>query len=122
MAGHVPKDHDFSVLLLIRTRCPDTSSKATLWMKALHEGALRVSNFLAMQKTHLSEFKFSILIMRVAILCGENKAGPVSYSASGTRFSGELRTKCLKGTRHRKIGGRWKKKELGRPVGQGRPR
>ena len=54
--------------------------------------------------------------------CGENKAGPVSYSASGTRFSGELRTKCLKGTRHRKIGGRWKKKELGRPVGQGRPR
>ena len=37
---HVPKDPDFSVLLLIRTRCPDTSSKATLWMKALHEGAL----------------------------------------------------------------------------------
>ena len=31
-------------------------------------GTLRVSNFLAMQKTHLSEFKFSILIMRVAIL------------------------------------------------------
>ena len=29
---------DFSVLLLIRTRCPDTSSKATLWMKALHVG------------------------------------------------------------------------------------
>ena len=54
--------------------------------------------------------------------CGENKGGPVSYSASGTRFSGELRTKCLKGTRHRKIGGRWKKTELGRPVGQGRPR
>ena len=36
----MPKDPDFSVLLLIRTRCPDTSSKATLWMKALHEGAL----------------------------------------------------------------------------------
>ena len=30
----------FSGLHLIRTRCPDTSSKATLWMKALHEGAL----------------------------------------------------------------------------------
>ena len=26
--------------LLIRTRCPDTSSNATLWMKAQHEGAL----------------------------------------------------------------------------------
>ena len=31
-------------------------------------GMLRVSNFLEMQKTHLSEFKFSNLIMRVAIL------------------------------------------------------
>ena len=31
-------------------------------------GMLRVSNFLEMQKTHLSEFKFSILILRVAIL------------------------------------------------------
>ena len=29
--------------LLIRTRCPDTSSKATLWKKALHEGALTPS-------------------------------------------------------------------------------
>ena len=26
--------------LLIRTRCPVTSSKVTLWMKAQHEGAL----------------------------------------------------------------------------------
>ena len=26
--------------LFIRTRCPDTSSKATLWVKAQHEGAL----------------------------------------------------------------------------------
>ena len=26
--------------LLIRTRCPDTSSKVTLWMKAKHAGAL----------------------------------------------------------------------------------
>ena len=31
-------------------------------------GMLRVSNFLEMQKTHLSEFNFSNLIMRVAIL------------------------------------------------------
>ena len=31
-------------------------------------GMLRVSNFLEMQKTHLSEFKFSNLILRVAIL------------------------------------------------------
>ena len=31
-------------------------------------GMLRVSNFLEMQKTHLSEFKFSSLIMRVAIV------------------------------------------------------
>ena len=30
----------FPALLLIRTRCPDTSLKATLWMKAQHEGAL----------------------------------------------------------------------------------
>ena len=30
----------FSGPLLIRTRCPDTSSKATLWVKAQHEGAL----------------------------------------------------------------------------------
>lgn len=37
-------------------------------------------------------------------------------------FSGELRTKCPKGTRHRKIGGRWKEQELGEPVGQGRAR
>ena len=49
------EDHDFSVLLLIRTRCPDTSSKATLWMKALHEGAqvaLVETNLLALQETH----------------------------------------------------------------------
>ena len=30
----------FSGTLLKRTRCPDTSSKATLWMKVLYEGAL----------------------------------------------------------------------------------
>ena len=30
----------FSGTLLKRTRCPDTSLKATLWMKAQHEGAL----------------------------------------------------------------------------------
>ena len=30
----------FPAPLLIRTRCPDTSLKATLWMKAQHEGAL----------------------------------------------------------------------------------
>ena len=30
----------FSGPLLIRTRCPHTTSKATLWMKAHHEGAL----------------------------------------------------------------------------------
>ena len=48
--------------------------------------------------------------------------GQVSSSVSGTRFLGGLRTKCLEGTRHRKIGGGWKKKELGRPVGQGRAR
>ena len=30
----------FPGLLSIRTRCPDTSLKATLWMKAQHEGAL----------------------------------------------------------------------------------
>ena len=33
----------FPALLLIRTRCPDTSLKATLWMKAQHEGALTPS-------------------------------------------------------------------------------
>ena len=43
------KDPDFSVLLLIRTRCPDTSSKATLWMKTLHEGAL--ATLLIVRKT-----------------------------------------------------------------------
>ena len=31
---------EFSGTLLKRTRCPDTSLKATLWMKAQHEGAL----------------------------------------------------------------------------------
>ena len=31
-------------------------------------GTLRASNFLEMQKTYLSEFKFSNLIIRVAIL------------------------------------------------------
>ena len=38
----VPHDERprFPRLLLIRTRCLDTSSKATLWMKAQHEGAL----------------------------------------------------------------------------------
>ena len=30
----------FPGLLLIRTRCPDTFTKANLWMKAQHEGAL----------------------------------------------------------------------------------
>ena len=30
----------FSGPLLIRNRCPDTSSKASLWMKAQKEGAL----------------------------------------------------------------------------------
>ena len=33
----------FSGTLLKRTRCPDTSLKATLWMKAQHEGALTPS-------------------------------------------------------------------------------
>ena len=33
----------FPAPLLIRTRCPDTSLKATLWMKAQHEGALTPS-------------------------------------------------------------------------------
>ena len=36
----VKPQHGLSGPLLIRTRCPDTSSKATLWMKALQEGAL----------------------------------------------------------------------------------
>ena len=30
----------FPGLLLIRTRCPENSSKETIWMKAQHEGAL----------------------------------------------------------------------------------
>ena len=34
------KEPQFSGTLLKRTRCPDTSLKATLWMKAQHEGAL----------------------------------------------------------------------------------
>ena len=42
-------------------------------------------------------------------------------SRTSELFSDELRTKCPKGTRHRKIGGRWKKQELGEPVGQGVP-
>ena len=33
----------FPALLLIRTQYPDTSLKATLWMKAQHEGALTPS-------------------------------------------------------------------------------
>ena len=33
----------FPAPLLIRTRCPDTSLKATLWMKAQHKGALTPS-------------------------------------------------------------------------------
>ena len=32
--------HQFPCPLLIRTRCPDTSSNVTLWMKSQHEGAL----------------------------------------------------------------------------------
>ena len=34
-----PKDYRFPGPLLIRTRCPDTSWKATLWKKAQHDGA-----------------------------------------------------------------------------------
>ena len=33
----------FPGLLLIRTRCPENSSKETIWMKAQHEGALTPS-------------------------------------------------------------------------------
>ena len=36
----MPKDPNFPVCSRIRTSCPDTSYKATPWLKAQHEGAL----------------------------------------------------------------------------------